>query len=51
MGGMSDKPFYPPKEIYRGQRNVDNANATRFLNGKNDILHQMMIEQQYNLGN
>lgn len=51
MAGMADKPFYPPREIYRGQRNVDNANATRYLNGKNDVLHQMMIEQQYNIGN
>lgn len=48
---LEDRPFYPTREIYRGQRNVDNARAERFLNSKSDVLHQMMIEQQYNLGN
>lgn len=51
MNGMRDAPFYAPKEIYRGQRNVDNARAERFLNGASDALHQLMVEQQYNLGN
>jgi len=51
MNGMRDGQFYPPKEIYKGQRTVDNARAERFLNNKSDVLHQMMIEQQYNLGN
>ncbi len=51
MNGMRDGQFYAPKEIYKGQRTVDNARAERFLNGKSDVLHQMMIEQQYNLGN
>lgn len=51
MNGLRDTPFYPPKEIYRGQKTVDNARAERFLNGKSDVLHQRMIEQQYNLGN
>lgn len=50
MGIIPDGRMYEPREIYRGQRTVDNVNATRFLNGKNDILHQMMIEQQYNIG-
>lgn len=50
MNGMADRPFYAPREIYRGQRNVDNARAERFLNGSNEIRHQLMIEQQYNLG-
>lgn len=50
MNGMADRPFYEPKEIYRGQRNVDNARAERYLNGSSEIRHQMMIEQQYNLG-
>ena len=50
MNGMTDKPFYEPKEIYRGQRNVDNARAERYLNGSSEIRHQMMIEQQYNIG-
>lgn len=51
MNGMRDGQFYPPKEIYRGQRTVDNARAERFLNGKSDVLHQRMIEQQYQIGN
>jgi hypothetical protein len=50
MMGMADRPFYAPKEIYRGQRNVDNARAERFLNNSSEIRHQLMIEQQYNLG-
>ena len=50
MAGMTDRPFYAPKEIYRGQRTVDNARAERFLNNSSEIRHQMMIEQQYNLG-
>ena len=51
MSSMRDGQFYAPKEIYRGQRTVDNARAERFLNGKSDVLHQMMIEQQYKIGN
>jgi hypothetical protein len=51
LGTVPDGRMYEPKEIYRRQRNVDNAGATRFLNNKNDILHQLMIEQQYNIGN
>jgi hypothetical protein len=51
LGTVPDGRMYEPREIYRGQRNVDNAGATRFLNNKNDILHQLMIEQQYNIGN
>ncbi len=50
MMGMADRPFYAPREIYRGQRNVDNARAERFLNNSSEIRHQLMIEQQYNLG-
>lgn len=51
MAGLVDRPFYAPREIYRGQRTVDNARAERFLNGASDALHQRMVEQQYNLGN
>jgi hypothetical protein len=40
-----DVAFYAPKEIYRGQRNVDNARALRQL--ASDRLHQEMIDQQY----
>lgn len=48
MGGMTDRPFYAPKEIYRGQRNVDNARAQRMLSGASDRLHQEMVDLQYN---
>lgn len=51
MGGLQDRPFYAPKEIYRGQRVVDNARAQRMLSGASDRLHQEMMEQQYKLGN
>lgn len=51
MNGMADRPFYAPREIYRGQRTVDNARAERFLNGASDALHQRMVEQQYQIGN
>lgn len=29
---------------------VDNKQAQRYLSGANDVLHQMMVEQQYQLG-
>lgn len=51
MGGMVDRPFYAPKEIYKGQKVVDNARAQRLLNGASDRLHQQMVDQQYKLGN
>lgn len=47
---LKDAQFYQSKEIYKGQKTVDNARAQRFLNGKSDVLHQMMIEQQYQIG-
>lgn len=46
---LRDSQFYEPKEIYKGQVNVDNARAQRALNGASDGLHQRLIEQQYNL--
>lgn len=48
MGGMTDRPFYAPKEIYKGQRVVDNARAQRLLSGASDRLHQEMVDMQYN---
>lgn len=48
---LLDSQFYTTKEIYKSQRTVDNARAERFLNGKSDAIHQLMIEQQYNIGN
>lgn len=47
---LKDAQFYQSKEIYRGQRTVDNARAQRFLNGASDVLHQRMVEQQYQIG-
>lgn len=42
---LKDSAFYAPKEIYKNQRNVDNARALRQLT--NDSRHQEMVEQQY----
>lgn len=42
---LRDAAFYAPKEVYRNQRNVDNARALRQLT--NDSKHQEMVEQQY----
>lgn len=50
MTAMQDSKFYAPKEIYRGQRNVDNQRLLRGLTGGSDRLHRQMIEQQYQLG-
>ena len=37
--------FYQPREIYRGQRTVDNVRALRNLG--QDAKHQEMVDQQY----
>ena len=42
---LRDADFYAPKEVYRGQRNVDNARALRGLGS--DAKHQEMVNQQY----
>lgn len=42
---LADAAFYTPKEIYRGQVNVDNVRALRTLSS--DRLHQEMVNQQY----
>jgi glucoamylase len=47
MSGLQDRPFYAPKEIYRGQRVIDNARAQRMLSGASDRLHEEMVNQQY----
>jgi hypothetical protein len=46
FSALPDVTFYAPKEIYKGQKTVDNARALRQLSS--DTLHQKMIEQQYN---
>lgn len=42
---MRDVAFYAPKEIYKGQVNVDNRRAMKALGS--DRLHQEMVKQQY----
>ena len=42
---IRDVAFYAPKEIYRGQKTVDNVRALRTL--ASDGLHQEMVNQQY----
>jgi len=37
--------FYQPREIYRGQRTIDNVRALRSLG--QDAKHQEMVDQQY----
>jgi hypothetical protein len=49
-GVVPDSQFYKSREIYANQRSVDNRNAQRFLSGASEARHQMMIEQQYQLG-
>jgi hypothetical protein len=46
---LKDAQFYSSKEIYGGQRNVDNQRLLRGLTGGSDRLHQQMIDQQYNI--
>lgn len=42
---MREIAFYQPREIYRGQRTVDNVRALRSLG--QDARHQEMVDQQY----
>lgn len=42
---IRDVAFYAPKEIYKGQKTVDNVRALRTL--ASDGLHQEMVNQQY----
>ena len=42
---LQDAAFYAPREIYRGQRNVDNVRALRNL--AQETRHQEMVDQQY----
>lgn len=44
---LKDVAFYAPKEIYRGQVNVDNARSMRALNFASELKHQEMVNQQY----
>jgi hypothetical protein len=49
-GVVPDSQFYKSREIYANQKSVDNRNAQRLLSGASEARHQMMIEQQYQLG-
>jgi hypothetical protein len=42
---LRDVAFYAPKEVYKNQRNVDNARALRQLSS--DSKHKEMVEMQY----
>ena len=42
---LRDVAFYAPKEVYKNQRNVDNARALRLMT--NDSKHREMVDQQY----
>ena len=42
---MRDAAFYAPKEVYKNQRNVDNARLLRLLT--NDSKHKELVELQY----
>lgn len=42
---MRDVAFYAPKEVYKNQKNVDNARALRQMT--NDSKHKEMVELQY----
>jgi hypothetical protein len=46
---LRDTAFYEPKEIYKGQRVVDNVQVLRQMSS--DSLHKRMVDQQYKLGN
>ena len=45
---LRDTAFYEPKEIYKGQRVVDNVQVLRQMSS--DSLHKRMVDQQYKLG-
>lgn len=42
---LKDVAFYQPKEVYKNQKNVDNARLLRQLT--NDNKHRDMVEEQY----
>jgi hypothetical protein len=42
--------FYKPYQVYGNQKTIDNRSALRMFGGT-DLLHQQMIESQYNKGN
>jgi hypothetical protein len=47
---LKDASFYKVEDIYKNQRNVDNASLLRGLQRGSDRLHQELVDQQYKLG-
>lgn len=47
MQGIRDANFYPPKEIYKNQKVVDNQRVLRQLNSRSDRIHEEMVNEQY----
>jgi hypothetical protein len=48
---LKDVPFYKSRAIYGNQRTVDNRAASRGLFGATDVVHEKMVQQQFQLGN
>jgi hypothetical protein len=44
---LPDAQFYAPREIYRGQQNVDNRRLLQGLTGASDRRHADMVNSQY----
>jgi hypothetical protein len=44
---IKDVAFYPPTQVYKNQKTVDNVKTLRMLNSKSDALHQQMVDEQY----
>ena len=44
---LRDGALYQPREIYQGQKNVDNRRSLQQLSGASDRMHQDMVDQQY----
>lgn len=44
---LPDAQFYAPREIYRGQQNVDNRRLLQGLTGGSDRRHADMVNSQY----
>jgi hypothetical protein len=42
---LRDTAFYEPKEVYKGQKVIDNVRALRQMSS--DSLHKQMVDQQY----
>ena len=45
---LKDSAFYEPKEVYRGQKVIDNVQVLRQMSS--DSLHKRMVDMQYNRG-